>query len=188
LFRRARLGFRGWRRTRPFWGGLIALLGGIEILLSERAPVAVVVHLGAQGLAGYVVPVVLVLCALLLWFNPAQRIFYSILAVLARSPRLLPRTSAGSCWECCWESWAARLPSPGCRASRPGRAGAAGRGRSPADHRRVWHLWSATANGRRLPHMAGTRRRDPLVTRSPGPAVACSRGPAVTCSLGVAVA
>jgi Family of unknown function (DUF6114) len=82
-FRRARLGFRGWRRTRPFWGGLIALLGGIEILLSERAPVAVVVHLGAQGLAGYVVPVVLVLCALLLWFNPAQRIFYSILAVLA---------------------------------------------------------------------------------------------------------
>jgi hypothetical protein len=82
-FRRGRLGFRGWRRTRPFWGGLIALLGGIEILLSERAPVAVVVHLGAQGLAGYVVPVVLVLCALLLWFNPAQRIFYSILAVLA---------------------------------------------------------------------------------------------------------
>jgi len=81
-FRRARLGFRRWRRTRPFWGGLIALLGGIEILLSERAPVSVVVHLGAQGLAGFVLPVVLVLCALLLWFNPAQRIFYSILAVL----------------------------------------------------------------------------------------------------------
>jgi hypothetical protein len=71
-----------WRRNRPFWGGLLVLLGGGEILLSERAPIPVVIHVGMQGLAGYLVPVVLLLCGLLLWFTPEQRTFYSIVAVL----------------------------------------------------------------------------------------------------------
>jgi hypothetical protein len=71
-----------WRRSRPFWGGLLVLLGGGEILLSERAPIPVVIHVGMQGLAGYLVPVVLLLCGLLLWFSPEQRTFYSIIAVL----------------------------------------------------------------------------------------------------------
>jgi len=76
------LAWRKWRRTRPFWGGLLVLLGGAEMLLSEKAPLPVVVHIGFLGLAGYLIPVVLLLCALLLWFNPVQRTFYSILAVL----------------------------------------------------------------------------------------------------------
>jgi hypothetical protein len=71
-----------WRRNRPFWGGLLVLLGGGEILLSERAPIPVVIHVGMQGLAGYLIPVVLLLCGLLLWFTPEQRTFYSIIAVL----------------------------------------------------------------------------------------------------------
>jgi hypothetical protein len=71
-----------WRRNRPFWGGLLVLLGAGEILLSERAPIPVVIHVGMQGLAGYLVPVVLLLCGLLLWFTPEQRTFYSIIAVL----------------------------------------------------------------------------------------------------------
>ena len=71
-----------WRRNRPFWGGLLVLLGGGEILLSERAPIPVVIHVGMQGLAGYLVPVVLLLCGLLLWFTPEQRTFYSVIAVL----------------------------------------------------------------------------------------------------------
>jgi hypothetical protein len=71
-----------WRRSRPFWGGLLVLLGGAEILLSERAPLPVVIHVGIQGLAGFLVPAILLLCGLLLWFTPEQRTFYSILAVL----------------------------------------------------------------------------------------------------------
>jgi Family of unknown function (DUF6114) len=71
-----------WRHNRPFWGGLLVLLGGGEILLSERAPIPVVIHVGMQGLAGYLVPVVLLLCGLLLLFTPEQRTFYSIIAVL----------------------------------------------------------------------------------------------------------
>jgi hypothetical protein len=171
-FRRARMGFRGWRRTRPFWGGLIALLGGIEILLSERAPVAVVVHLGAQGLAGYVVPVVLVLCALLLWFNPAQRIFYSILAVLAALASFITSNLGGFVL-------GMLLGIVG---------GSLAFAWVPTGHRRAWHSWSATANGRPLRHMAGTRRGDLLMPRSPGPAVTRSLSPAMTCSLSRAVA
>ena len=71
-----------WVRTRPFWGGLLVILAGGEILLTVRAPLKVVVHLGMQGLAGYALPVVMVLCGLLLWFSPAQRLFYSVLAVM----------------------------------------------------------------------------------------------------------
>jgi hypothetical protein len=80
--RRAWHAWRHWRRTRPFWGGLLVLLGGAEILLSERAPLPLVIHIGLQGLAGYLVPLISLLCGALLWFHPVQRTFYSLLAVL----------------------------------------------------------------------------------------------------------
>lgn len=80
--RRHRTGFGRWRRSRPFWGGLLITLGVGWILLTEKAPLLAVVHFGMQGLAGYAIPIAMVLCGVLLWFNPAQRLFYSILAVL----------------------------------------------------------------------------------------------------------
>jgi hypothetical protein len=79
---RAWLAWRRWRRSRPFWGGLLVLFAGVEVLLTEKAPLPVIIHYGPQGVAGFLIPVVMVLCGLLLWFNPAQRAFYSILAVL----------------------------------------------------------------------------------------------------------
>jgi Family of unknown function (DUF6114) len=80
--RRARFAWQRWRRTRPFWGGLLVILGAGEILLSEKAPLPLVIHIGLQGLAGYLVPTVMLLCGLLLWFHPVQKTFYSVLAVL----------------------------------------------------------------------------------------------------------
>jgi hypothetical protein len=79
---RARVAFRHWRRTRPFWGGLLITAGGGEILFTEKAPLGVVLHVGPQGLAGYLLPSMMILCGLLLWFAPAQRTFYSVLSVL----------------------------------------------------------------------------------------------------------
>jgi uncharacterized protein DUF6114 len=79
---RARIAFRHWRRTRPFWGGLLITAGGVEILFTEKAPLGVVLHVGTQGLAGYLLPAMMILCGLLLWFAPAQRTFYSVLSVL----------------------------------------------------------------------------------------------------------
>jgi len=78
----ARPAFREWRAHRPFWGGLLLALGGAEILLTEKASVKVMMHAATQNLAGYLLPTVMLLCGLLILFNPTQRLFYSIIGVL----------------------------------------------------------------------------------------------------------
>ncbi|MGN9757803.1 DUF6114 domain-containing protein [Streptomyces sp. SD31] len=77
-----RSAFRRWRADRPFWGGLLLALGGAEILLTMKASMKVVLHVGMQGLAGYLLPALMVVLGLLILFNPAQRLFYSITGVL----------------------------------------------------------------------------------------------------------
>ena len=74
--------WRRWRTARPFWGGLLVILSGIEILLAVKAPLPVVLHVGMQGLVGYLVPLLLLLCGILLLVNPAQRLFYSTVAAV----------------------------------------------------------------------------------------------------------
>ncbi|MCX4765697.1 DUF6114 domain-containing protein [Streptomyces sp. NBC_01275] len=74
--------FRQWRGHRPFAGGLLLVLGGGEILLTMKAPLPVILHVGMQGLAGYLLPAVMLLCGLLILFNPAQRLFYSVVGIL----------------------------------------------------------------------------------------------------------
>ncbi|WP_338060603.1 DUF6114 domain-containing protein [Kitasatospora aureofaciens] len=74
---------RDWRGRRPFWGGLLVTLGGAEILFTLWAPLPLLLHISLVGLAGYLVPSVMLLCGLLILFNPTQRLFYSVLAVLA---------------------------------------------------------------------------------------------------------
>jgi hypothetical protein len=56
--------------------------GACEILTSEHGPLQTVIHIGAKGLAGYIVPLMLLLCGILLWFNPGQRAFNSLFAML----------------------------------------------------------------------------------------------------------
>ncbi|KUJ39065.1 hypothetical protein MBT84_11290 [Streptomyces sp. MBT84] len=79
---RARTAFRRWRSDRPFWGGLLLALGGAEILLTEKASLKVVMHIGMQGLAGYLLPSVMLVCGLLILLSPAQRLFCSVLGIL----------------------------------------------------------------------------------------------------------
>ncbi|WP_039935539.1 DUF6114 domain-containing protein [Streptomyces viridochromogenes] len=79
---RFRPAFRRWRAGRPFWGGLLLALGGAEVLLTLKASLAVIMHVGMQGLAGYLLPTVMLLCGVLILFSPAQRLFYSVIGVL----------------------------------------------------------------------------------------------------------
>ncbi|GGQ71200.1 DUF6114 domain-containing protein [Streptomyces asoensis] len=74
--------FRVWRGHRPFAGGVLLVLGGAEILVTMKAPLPVILHVGMQGLAGYLLPSLMVVCGLLILFNPTQRLFYSIIAIL----------------------------------------------------------------------------------------------------------
>ncbi|MFI6261411.1 DUF6114 domain-containing protein [Micromonospora sp. NPDC051006] len=75
--------FRRWQRSRPFWGGLFTALAGIEMFASTRMTInGLSFHSGATGLLSLLIPVILVSCGLLLWFSPAQRLFYSIVAAV----------------------------------------------------------------------------------------------------------
>ncbi|WP_329269559.1 DUF6114 domain-containing protein [Streptomyces sp. NBC_01451] len=74
--------FRTWRAHRPFLGGLLLTLGGVEILVTMKVSLKIVVHLGMQGLAGFMLPALMVVCGLLILFNPAQRLFYSIVGIM----------------------------------------------------------------------------------------------------------
>ncbi|MFC8615563.1 DUF6114 domain-containing protein [Micromonospora purpureochromogenes] len=80
---RAWRGFRRWRRTRPFWGGLFTALAGVEMFASTRMTLnGLSFHSGATGLYSLLIPVILLTCGLLLWFSPGQRLFYSIVAAV----------------------------------------------------------------------------------------------------------
>ncbi|MFF0090069.1 DUF6114 domain-containing protein [Streptomyces canus] len=74
--------FTRWVYGRPFFGGLWLTLGGAWILLTMKASVKVVLHVGMQGVAGYLLPTLMVLLGLLILFSPEQRLFYSITGVL----------------------------------------------------------------------------------------------------------
>jgi hypothetical protein len=74
--------FRQWSARRPFPGGLLLVLGGAWILVTMKAPLPVILHIGMQGLAGYLLPTLMLLIGLLILFNPSQRLFYSIIGVL----------------------------------------------------------------------------------------------------------
>jgi prepilin signal peptidase PulO-like enzyme (type II secretory pathway) len=62
---------------------MFVVLGGGEIIFTYHAPMALVMHFGLYGLAGYLVPALLVLLGLLILFDPQHRTFYSVLSVLA---------------------------------------------------------------------------------------------------------
>ncbi|MFF7762580.1 DUF6114 domain-containing protein [Streptomyces griseorubiginosus] len=74
--------FTRWVYGRPFWGGLWLTLGGAWILLTMKASIKVVMHVGMQGVAGYLLPTLMLLVGLLILFSPGQRLFYSIVGVL----------------------------------------------------------------------------------------------------------
>jgi hypothetical protein len=72
--------FTGWRRTRPFWGGLFLVLSGLEFYLSGHLDVLPVkLSFGGQSFLAWLIPIALLLCGLLVWYTPGQRAFYGIL-------------------------------------------------------------------------------------------------------------
>jgi hypothetical protein len=93
--RRARLAFRRWRRTRAFWGGFLLVLSGSEILFTYNAPFKVVLHFGLYGIAGYALPLLVLILGLLVWFDPEHRVFYSVIALFAAAGTWLTSNLGG---------------------------------------------------------------------------------------------
>ncbi|MFI5764775.1 DUF6114 domain-containing protein [Streptomyces sp. NPDC051563] len=73
---------RAWRRTRPFWGGLLVILGGTELLLVPLSPLTVLVSLGLGGIAAIGIGLALIAAGLFLWLLPQTRAYVSIHALL----------------------------------------------------------------------------------------------------------
>ncbi|WP_449481066.1 DUF6114 domain-containing protein [Streptomyces avidinii] len=73
---------RAWRRTRPFWGGLLVILGGTELLLVPLSPLTVLVSLGLGGIAAIGIGLALIAAGLFLWFLPQTRAYVSVHALL----------------------------------------------------------------------------------------------------------
>jgi len=80
--RGARAGFRRWRRSRPFWGGLWCLLGGAVIAFFPAQAIKLLLVTGGNVAVGVGVGVAVALMGLFLWFAPAQRHLAGALAIL----------------------------------------------------------------------------------------------------------
>ena len=76
-------GFRHWRRRRPFVGGLLVALGGVEMFFSGQLDIGNLhVQLGIEGLQATIIPIALLLLGILAIAMPAHRIFYGVIALV----------------------------------------------------------------------------------------------------------
>lgn len=73
---------RRWRRTRPFWGGLLLILGGAELLLVPLSPLTVLVSLGLGGIAAIGIGIALMVAGLFLWLLPHAHHYVSVNALI----------------------------------------------------------------------------------------------------------
>ncbi|MCM2426066.1 DUF6114 domain-containing protein [Streptomyces sp. RKAG337] len=78
--------FHNWRGQRPFWAGLLTLLGGIPIAYFPYANMTLgqlTVRMSTTAGAGsLVIGVLLAVLGLTMWFQPAVRIFAGVAAIL----------------------------------------------------------------------------------------------------------
>lgn len=74
--------FRAFRRTRPFWGGLWTLLGGVWIVNAMNFGFEVAVTGGWNYAAGYILGGGMALFGLVAWVAPHYRTLVGILAFL----------------------------------------------------------------------------------------------------------
>ncbi|MEV0411721.1 DUF6114 domain-containing protein [Streptomyces sp. NPDC050448] len=87
LSRRRR--WRQWRRGRPFWGGLFALLAGAEICALPLAPLKVMLQQGVAGIPSVLMGIVMIVLGLTAWFSPAQRSLAGVLTTLIATAALV---------------------------------------------------------------------------------------------------
>jgi Family of unknown function (DUF6114) len=86
MTRRAR--WKAWRRSRPFWGGLLLILAGAELVLIPLSGVLVhgaiklVIYIGIGGVSGVLIGALLIAAGTALLVDPAHRSFYGIAGIL----------------------------------------------------------------------------------------------------------
>ncbi|MER6365563.1 DUF6114 domain-containing protein [Kitasatospora sp. NPDC001527] len=78
--------FRDFRRSRPFWGGLLAVLAGIPIMYFPYANLSLngmTLAMATTGGAGsLIIGMLLIVLGLTAWFQPVVRVFAGIATTL----------------------------------------------------------------------------------------------------------
>ncbi|MGC5166771.1 DUF6114 domain-containing protein [Luteimicrobium sp. DT211] len=75
--------FRAWRRSRPFWGGLVTIVAGLELFGSGQLDFGHLhLQFGVQGMQATILPIALVLLGILAWTMPVHRVFYGVIALV----------------------------------------------------------------------------------------------------------
>jgi hypothetical protein len=87
LLRGGRARLRDWRRGRPFWGGLLLVIAGVELLVAPAAqslilPIDLIAYTGIAGVSGPLIAVLLVTLGVLSWFQPAQHLFFGVVGLM----------------------------------------------------------------------------------------------------------
>ena len=80
-FQGLRSGLRAWRRTRPFWGGLWCILGGVIIAYGPTTAIKIILISGTIVWLGILVGLLVVVMGLFLWFAPHLRQLVGVMAV-----------------------------------------------------------------------------------------------------------
>ncbi|MEU5388984.1 DUF6114 domain-containing protein [Kitasatospora cineracea] len=79
---RVRRGFRNWRRTRPFWGGLMAMIAGVPILYFPYAHLSLggltVAMATTAGAGSMIIGLLMIALGLTAWFQPMVRVFCGV--------------------------------------------------------------------------------------------------------------
>ncbi|MFV2197804.1 DUF6114 domain-containing protein [Nocardiopsis sp. LOL_012] len=71
---------RDWRKRRPFAGGLLMVLAGLEMAAIPLAPIDVMIQLGLAGVPTLLISGMLVVLGLITWFTPNQNLVTGSLA------------------------------------------------------------------------------------------------------------
>ena len=78
-----RAAFRAWSIQRPFVGGALVILAGIEMFFSGQLDIGHIhVQVGVEGFQATVIPIALVLLGILAMLMPAHRIFYGVITLV----------------------------------------------------------------------------------------------------------
>lgn len=80
--RRLRVNWTHWRRSRPFWSGLLSVAGGLTILLLPANQYTILTLPGLGGLVGFLLGGLITALGALLWLRPEQHDVFGIAIVL----------------------------------------------------------------------------------------------------------
>ena len=78
-----RRGFRHWRRSRPFWAGVITLLAAYELVAVPHLKLGgVTIQQGIAGIATWLMAALMALMAMVMWFQPQLRVIAGVSTIL----------------------------------------------------------------------------------------------------------